>query len=112
MYEKIAEKFTRGYKVPVLYRSKTGGVKYRLSEIFYPSHPDKIRSNLEFNKECMKNKLLSLGKASAEEHKRKVKEALKNRTETLLKTIKENSMRLLLKEFLYFKSDLSKYKHL
>lgn len=57
----------------------------------------------------MKNKLLSLGSAATEEHKRKVKEALKSRDEKLVKHIRESSMRLLLKEFLYFKSDLSKY---
>lgn len=78
-----------------------------MSEILIPRDPRVIEANLAFNKKEMKNKLLSLGNEATLEIKRKLKESLKDRNENLLKIIKESSMRLLLKEFLYFKSDLT-----
>ena len=100
------------YKVPVLYRSLRGGVRYKLSEILVPRDPAVREANLQFNREYMKNKLLSLGNEASKEIKRKLKESLKSREDNQIKTIKEASMRLLLNDYLYFKSDLSKHIYL
>lgn len=55
----------------------------------------------------MKNKLLSLGNEASKEIKRKLKESLKSRNDNQIKTIKEGSMRMLLKDLIFYKSDFS-----
>ena len=92
----------------MLFRSIRGGVRYKLSEILIPRDPVVREANFQFNREYMKNKLLSLGNEASKEIKRKLKESLKSREDNQIKTIKEASMRLLLNDYLYFKSDLSK----
>lgn len=82
-------------------------MKYRLSEILVPSDPNVIQENLAFNRETMKNKLLSLGNEASKEIKRKLKESLKSRNDNQIKTIKEGSMRMLLKDLIFYKSDFS-----
>jgi len=96
------------FKIPVLYRSERGGIKYRLSEILYPRDPKVKAANLAFNKETMKNKLMLLGNEATKEIKKKLIDSLPDREKAQIKVIKESSMRILLKDFLYFKSDLSK----
>jgi hypothetical protein len=103
-----AEILKEKYEVPVLYRSRKAGSKYRLSEILVPRAKEVIEANLRFNAEHMQNKLLKLSHNSTKEAKKKVEECLADRNKILMKTIREGSMRLLLKEYLYFKSDLSK----
>lgn len=97
----------KAYKIPVLYRSEGEGIKYRLSEILFPRDPKVKEANLRFNREQMKNKLMLLGNDTCREVKKKLEDSLPNREKTQLKVIKESSMRMLLKDFLYFKSDLS-----
>jgi TPP-dependent indolepyruvate ferredoxin oxidoreductase alpha subunit len=105
---KQAQDLSEPFKCPILYRSKKGGVRYRLSEILIQRDPKVVKANREFNRENMQNKLLKLSSESSKENKTKLEELLKERNSTQIKTIREGSMRLLLKEYLHFKSDLSK----
>lgn len=96
------------YKIPVLYRSAKEGVKYRLSEILFPRDPKVREANLAFNREQMKNKLMILGTEINKEFNKKLEDSLASREKMQNKVIKDASMRILLKDYLYFKSDLSK----
>jgi hypothetical protein len=108
VFKRMSSNVHEEYKIPVLYRSKRGGIRYRLSEILFPRDPKVRRANLRFNQEHMKNKLLSIGDQASKDIKRKLIESLKTRNDNLLKHVKESSMRMLMTDLLYLKSDLSK----
>lgn len=108
VFKRMSANLHEEYKIPVLYRSKRGGIRYRLSEILFPRDPKVRRANLRFNQEHMKNKLLSIGDQASKEIKRKLVESLKTKNDNLLKHVKESSMRMLLTDLLFLKSDLSK----
>ena len=109
VFKRLSSTLHEEYKIPVLYRSKRGGIRYRLSEILFPRDPKVRRANLRFNQEHMKNKLLSIGDQASKDIKRKLVESLKTKNDNLLKHVKESSMRMLLTDLLYLKSDLSKF---
>jgi hypothetical protein len=90
----------------VLFRGDKAGVRYRLSEILYP-RDEKIReANLLFNRDKMKNDLIEHVNEAQSEFKEKLKNALPEREKQQMKVLQESSMRLLLNDYLYFKSDL------
>ena len=97
------------YKIPVLYRSKKGGIKYRMSEILYPRDPKIIEANLLYNRKQMQNKLMELSRGASKDIQKKLGETLKSQPDNLLKAIRDSSARELLRDYIYFKSDLSKF---
>lgn len=76
--------------------------------MMFPYDSRIIQSNLEHNLAEMKNNSLMNGNEAWKETKDKMRSVLTSIQQNQVKTIKESSMRMLLKDYVYFTTDLCK----